>query len=455
MCRRRPQPSDENAPGTFIEEDSDSILLIIDPRNPVPCFERPLCQRKPWNDSEDQQIASTTVIPIHSREASLRRKIRRHLRTLGFRRTVKGALEIDGNDKDVIRTLHASQRNQRLASNADFLARRSDDLLRHFASGTDVKPAAIQPTLERVVAGTWQAHLFRLASLTWSVPISNGFGRRLRYLVWDRHNDKLIGIIAIGDPVFNLSVRDTLVDWNVHDRAARLVNVMDAYVLGALPPYNTLLGGKMVACLVRTRNIYDDFADAYGRSVGIISGKRKKARLLAVTTSSSMGRSSVYNRLKLDGVPYFRSIGYTGGWGHFHIPDDLFIELRDYLRSIGHRYADQHRFGQGPNWRLRTTRAALAELGFRDDLLRHGVQREVFFSSLAANATELLSTGNGAPDLASLLSVPQVAQLALDRWLIPRSERRPDYRSWKRENLLSLLADGPPRHAPRQASLAI
>jgi len=297
--------------------------------------------------------------------------------------------------------------------------------------------------------------LFRLASLTWSIPVSNGFGRRLRYLVWDGHNEKLIGIIAIGDPVFNLSVRDTLVGWDVHDRAARLVNVMDAYVLGALPPYNTLLGGKMVACLVRTRDIYDDFANAYGRSVGIISGKSKKARLLAVTTSSSMGRSSVYNRLKLDDVHYFRSIGYTAGWGHFHIPDDLFLELRDYLRSIGHRYADQHRFGQGPNWRLRTTRAALAELGFRDDLLRHGVQREVFLSSLAANATELLRTGKGNPDLASLLSVPHVAQLALDRWLVPRSQRRPEYRSWKRENLLSLLSDRSRHHTPHQASQAI
>ena len=295
--------------------------------------------------------------------------------------------------------------------------------------------------LERVFAGTRQAHLFRLASLTWSVPVSNGFGRRLRYLVWDGHNDKLIGIIAIGDPVFNLSVRDSLIGWDADDRSARLVNVMDAYVLGALPPYNALLGGKMVACLARTRDIYDDFVRAYGGSVGIISGKKKKARLLAVTTSSSMGRSSVYNRLKLDGIPYLRSIGYTRGWGHFHIPDRLFLELRDYLRGIGHHYSDQHRFGQGPNWRLRTTRAALTELGFRDDLLRHGVQREVFFCPLAANATKLLRTGKGTPDLASLLSVRQVGQLALDRWLIPRSERRPEYRSWKREDLLPLLGN--------------
>ena len=116
--------------------------------------------------------------------------------------------------------------------------------------------------LQRISGGTWESDLFRLAALTWSVPVSNSFGRRLRYLIWDDHNNKLIGIIAIGDPVFNLSVRDTLIDWDAKARGERLVNVMDAYVLGALPPYNSLLGGKMVACLLRSRDIYDDFAKA-------------------------------------------------------------------------------------------------------------------------------------------------------------------------------------------------
>lgn len=268
-----------------------------------------------------QKNNSKKIIRVSTHEASLRRKIRRHLRELGFHRTQGGGLEINGGGKDVIRALHSSQRQERLAANADFIARRASELLRYFASGHEVNPAAITPVLERVVADTWKADLFRLASLTWSVPVSNGFGRRLRYLVWDAHNEKLIGLIAIGDPVFNLSVRDNFIGWDVHERGARLVNVMDAYVLGALPPYSTLLGGKMVACLVRSRDIYDDFSRIYGGTVGIISGKEKKARLLAVTTASSMGRSSVYNRLKLNGVTYFNSIGYTSGWGHFHIYD--------------------------------------------------------------------------------------------------------------------------------------
>ena len=381
------------------------------------------------------------VISIAAREANLKRKIRQHLHTLGFRRSEEGALQIEGNGKDVIRTLHRPQRNDRLKTQRDFIDQRMPDLFKYFASGRDLDPDRISPTLERVVAKTWQADLFRLASLTWSVPVSNGFGRRLRYLVWDGHNAKLMGLIAIGDPVFNLSTRDSYIGWNVQERRARLVNLMDAYVLGALPPYSALLGGKMVACFVRSRDIYDDFMQKYGTMTGIISGQAKTARLLAVTTSSSMGRSSVYNRLKLDGTQYFHPIGYTDGWGHFHIPDTLFSELRDYLREIGHPYADQHRFGQGPNWRLRTTRAALGALDLNERVLRHGIQRQVFLCTLASNAMELLRTGEGRPDLTSLLSVREIGQLAIERWMIPRSRRRPEYRDWTTDEVLKLFGN--------------
>ena len=405
------------------------------------------CGSRPVGNGKEN---TSPVVSISAREATLRRKVRRQLQSLGFRKSDGGALEVERDDKEVVRRLHGPHRTDRLLSNADFLAYRAPGLLHHFASGHDINPAAIRPKLERVYADTWQADLFRLAALTWSVPVSNGFGRRLRYVIWDAHNEKLLGLIAIGDPVFNLSVRDSLIGWDAEDRRERLVNVMDAYVLGALPPYNTLLGGKMVACLVRSRQIYDDFRRTYGNTEGIISGKAKKPRLLAVTTSSSMGRSSVYNRLKLGGERYFQPIGFTRGWGHFHISDDLFLELREYLRSIGHRYADQHRFGQGPNWRLRTTRAALKALGFRDDLLRHGVRREVFFCGMASNAARILHTGKGRPDLSSLLSVPRVADLALERWILPRARRRPDYRAWKSSDVVDLLGNPigmDPRHA--------
>jgi hypothetical protein len=391
------------------------------------------------NAKSEESLSKGSVVPALTRESQLKRRLRTHLSELGFRKADDGTLILPGTGKDVIRSLHRGQRVERIQRSREFIDERLPGLLKCFASGTEIDPRKISPRLQRVYSGTQEADLFRLASLTWSVPVSNGFGRRLRYLVWDENNGKLIGLVAIGDPVFNLSVRDSLIGWDVKDRSKRLVNMLDAYVLGAVPPYNLLLGGKLVASLLRTTEVYNDFAEAYGGSKGIISKEKKKARLLAITTTSSMGRSSLYNRLSLDGIEYFRSIGYTGGWGHFHIPDDLFIELRDYLRDINHAYADKHKFGEGPNWRLRTTRAALHALGFKEDIMKHGIQREVFFCEMATNSIDLLRGEDVEPNLSTLFSEKEVGEAAVARWMTPRAERRPEYREWRAVSVPALI----------------
>jgi len=374
-------------------------------------------------------------------KAKLKRKIDYHLRKLGFRRHRNGNFVLRSSEKQIVRTLHAQQRLERLKSNKAFIKANTPNLIKHFASGTDIVPSEIRPVLQRVYSGTWESELFRLASLSWSVPVSSGFGRRLRYLVWDDSNGKLIGLLAIGDPVFNLSVRDQYISWNADDRGKRLVNILDAYVLGALPPYNTLLCGKLVACLLKTRELYKDFKNEYGGTRGIISGKKKEARLLAITTTSSMGRSSVYNRLKINDVEYLKPLGYTGGWGHFHIPENIFEDMRTYLRISRHPYADLHKFGDGPNWRLRTARAALDGLGFKADMLKHGIGREVFIAELASNAKKILSTGKGKPNTSKLRSVEDVSAQAIHRWVIPRSLSRMEYLVWTPEQFKYLLSE--------------
>lgn len=376
-------------------------------------------------------------------EAKLKRKIRSHFTRLGFSKGPDGTLQRTESGKESVRQLHRIQRDDRVRAAARVLNDFLPEAIGNFADGSEIDPAKIRLSLRRVAADTFESDLFRAASLTWSVPVSNGYGRRLRYLVWDEGHDRLAGLFALGDPVFNLSVRDNLIGWTGDDRSSRLVNILDAYVLGAVPPYNMLLGGKAIACLVRSRDVYDDFTRAYGRTTGIISGEEKRARLLAVTTSSSMGRSSIYNRLKLGGVSYFHSIGYTVGWGHFHITDDLFAQLRDYLRLSDHPYADRHRFGQGPNWRLRTIRAALGQLGINESVLRHGIQREVFLSPLAQNAVEILATGKGRPDLSTLKTAEEISELARTRWIEPRAERRKEYKLWKREDIVRLINGEP------------
>jgi len=327
-----------------------------------------------------------------------------------------------------------------LARENGFIESEWPNLKNHFADGNDVDASNVRPRLELVDSGTWQSRLFRLASLTWSVPVSQGYGRRMRFLVWDESNGKLVGLIALGDPVFNLRVRDEIIGWDAEDRKERLVNMMDTYVLGALPPYNQLLAGKLVACLVRTREIKDAFASKYATTTGIISKRKKRPSLALVTTTSELGRSSLYNRLQLDGTRYFRPIGFTVGWGHFHVPDKLFNLMRDYLRAQKDAYASNHYFGEGPNWRMRAIRKAMTNLGLHPELLRHGVGREVFVCELARNATGILSGRVKRPDYRGLLTVDEVSELAKTRWLIHRAARCPEFRSWRKEQILSLLS---------------
>lgn len=368
-------------------------------------------------------------IPLFTLEARIRRALRRHLKELGFTKTQDGSLLPPSEGKDTLRRMHSAQRAERLTAEARFIAEQWPQLRCHFASGADVEPSAITPELELVQSDTWQSNLFRLAALTWSVPVSQGYGRRMRFLVWDRHNDKLIGLIALGDPVFNLSVRDKYIGWSSDDRKQRLVGMLDAFVLGSLPPYNRLLGGKLIASLIRSTEVRDMFRVKYHTTKGIISHKRKHAELVAVTTTSALGRSSVYNRVKLGSTEYLKHLGYTEGWGHFHIPSSIFADVREYLRRRRHAYAKGFKFGDGPNWRLRALRLAMGLVGLKPELLRHGVKREVFIAELASNAREILKGTRKHPKYTDLLSVAEIGRAARERWIVPRAERCPDFRA--------------------------
>lgn len=381
------------------------------------------------------------IVQIQAKKATLKRKFRKHLSNLGFVKGDDGALRPPDDEKQTIRAMHSAQREEKYHANKKFIETNYPIYKKFFSSGLDIVPEKIKPRLELIDSSSKLGELFRLASFTWSVPVSSGFGRRLRYLVWDDNNGKLIGLIGLTDPVFNLKARDDFIGWNASDRSKRLVNVMDAFVMGALPPYNKLLCGKMIPCLIKTREVYQDFLDKYGNTKGIISGERKDAKLLLVTTSSSMGRSAVYNRLRINGYRYFDSVGYTGGWGHFHIPENLFLDMRNYLRDINHRYADLYKYGGGSNWKIRVIRACLAEIGIRQDFLKHGIRREVFACEMLKNSKTFLQTGKGVLTLKKLKTVAEVSEEAVNRWIIPRSKNDSSYLNWHSENIINLISD--------------
>jgi len=377
----------------------------------------------------------------------LKADIQKHLNSLKLP-SFAGEVVRDGLEKDRIRAIHAQQRRHLLQKESKALGAKLPKLLQHIADGMEVHPQRIDPELVPVRAEELTGDLFRFATLLWSVPVSKGYGRRMRYLVRDRSNGKLIGVFGLTDPVFNLRARDEWIGWNVEQRRAGLVNVMDAYVVGAVPPYSRLLGGKLVAALMGSAEVSNTFTRRYAETEGIISQQRKAARLTLVTVTSALGRSSLYNRMRLK--PRLDSsalactlvelihIGSTEGYGHFHLSEPLFRRLRRVAQQADLSYANAHKYGQGPNWRIRLARVALAKLGLDPELLRHGISREIYAMPLATNCREFLSGRDDGP----LLDRPTASEIviaALDRWVLPRAARYPEFTAFRRTDLLSDL----------------
>jgi hypothetical protein len=75
------------------------------------------------------------VICVSTREAALKKRLRRHLKSLGFHKTDEGVFAPPGAGKDVIRTIHSIQRDDRLAVNRRFISERFSSLIKYFASG--------------------------------------------------------------------------------------------------------------------------------------------------------------------------------------------------------------------------------------------------------------------------------------------------------------------------------
>jgi hypothetical protein len=342
--------------------------------------------------------------------------------------------------KDDLRALQAPSVGHRVERAAGELRRHEDRLIKYIAYGREVDPERIRPTLVPVTRGSHEERLFRYASLHWSVPVSSGYGRRLRFLVIDSYNEKLIGIIGVGDPVFNVGVRDRWIGWEFEARKERLQQVMDAFVIGAIPPYSQLLMGKLTAMLLVSRELHDAFATKYGHRVSRISNRSLANRLALITTTSALGRSSLYNRITFNGQRLFVTAGFTEGYGEFHFTNGIYDAISDYARKVCLPTERNELWGGGSGFRNRreVIRKTLMSLGLTTELVYHGVRREFFVVPAASNAPQYLR-GEHVRLRAKTYSLDQLFDAFRERWLLPRAERdrryevfdADTYRLWK------------------------
>lgn len=300
-------------------------------------------------------------------------------------------------DKETIRSAMAVKRHEIINQNRKWIDKHLPLAKKNMATGLEALYSKIDPIIE--VCETQKQHdLFRIFRYYWSSPYSEYVGRRIKLLIRDKGLPKrpIIGIAALGSPIIHIPERDEFIGWNVKTRTQNLIFTLDAYVIGAIPPYNLLLGGKLISCLIASNEVRKIYKKKYKDAVTIIE-KRTASDLYGIFTTSLYGKSAQYNRLKYKEAFLYQPIGQTKGFGTLHLSKETITEMVELLKSK--KINVNHKFGDGPSWVMRVINAAGELLGFDPDyLLKHSFRRNIYFVPIAKNYKNLLNGISKKPE---------------------------------------------------------
>ena len=298
------------------------------------------------------------------------------------------------SDRETKRQVHILSKAERVNEHYKFILSNADLIGKYIIDGKDLDINKIQPKLILVQTNTLWETLFRWWNLTWwSLPYERAYGRQLRFIVWDEYHKAPIGLIGLQSPLLSWGVRDKHLDLQPERRDYWINQSLNAQRLGALPPYNNILGGKLVALLMASNVVCEEYEKKYKRTKTILEKRRIPSRLLFITTTGAYGKSSIYNRLKYNDEYVAKFIGYSTGSGSFHIPNIFFEELLHFLESKDVNI--RRGYGSGPSRKMRLIDTALNYLGFKNGV-NHGIKRAVYFFPLVTNLQEII-TQNASP----------------------------------------------------------
>lgn len=220
------------------------------------------------------------------------------------------------------------------------------------------------------------------------------------------------------------------------------INIMDIIVCGAVPPYNFILGGKLVAMLMVSPQVIYDYEQKYKHYTSDIASQMKNGSVyrdpklvFLGTTSLYHSGSSQYNRISIpvpsSGVQLrYENYGKTLGFGSVHYSEDTINALKDLQEYKRDARLINNRFGEGVNPKLRRVRAGLAEIGLENSehFLNHRSKRIVYGIPLGKSAYEFLRGETEDPeylfDLSSIEAIRRgtkyISEFWAKRWLLMR-----------------------------------
>lgn len=215
-------------------------------------------------------------------------------------------------------------------------------------------------------------------------------------------------------------------------------SMMNITTCGAIPPYNPVLGGKLVGLLMVSPQVIADYQDKYANSFSYIASRMRGAELtrrnelvLLETTSLYGIGSSQYNRLRApvaNGEVRYQEAGKTDGYGSVHLSERTYQTLQRLLSEHPDLDAESHEFGRGVNYKIRSIAAGLSHLGLAK-LQKHKNSRLVYTIPVAENWKKYLTGQDNEPHLLydSIAQPAAETEALVDfwkrRWFIKRVQK--------------------------------
>lgn len=355
-------------------------------------------------------------------KTNLKNKVISVLKKQGYRVNNDGFVLKD-DSREVKREAHTFAKAERICKSEQFVLNNIDLVKEYLIDGKKLDIDKIDPEIIEVKERTDYETIFRWWNLVWwSLPYERAYGRQIRLVVWDKYHNAPIGLIGLQSPILSWSVRDNHLGIKSEDRDYWVNQSMSAQRLGALPPYNYVLGGKLVASLMTTDKVRKIFEKKYRDQKTIIKKRKLPSRLLFITTTGAYGKSSVYTRLKINGDPVSEFIGYTNGSGTFHIPNELYEDFIKYLSKRD--YNVRRGYGSGPSRKLRLINQAMECLGISNGA-NHGIKRAIYLFPFASNLKDVIGKGRAPKRIKR--NIADVTDFWKQRWAVPRAEKNKEY----------------------------
>ncbi len=364
----------------------------------------------------------------------LRKKILNVLKRQGFK--INPHARPKNDEKATYRDLQKRSRNEQIKLHKAFLQSTKQKIESYSLNGKDLKPENIELELREVKPDSIEEIIFKWWNLTWwSIPYQRAYGRQMRFLLWDKGHNAPFGLIGMQSPVLKMSVRDDYLQIPKEELDIWVNKSLQAQRIGALPPYNQLIGGKMVALAMTSNELRDAYQLKYKERKTILKDRIIEPDLLFITTTSAFGKSSIYNRLKYNNEVVGESLGYTQGYGSFQIPEKLYKEICKFLERRGIETSTT--FGYGPSRKIKLLYTA-CRLMKLPDFSSHNLKREFFLFPLVENIKEAIQ---GQTPIYYQRDLNKMVEFWKKRWCMPRSASNNEWKKFNSKKFIESICN--------------